>query len=224
MSQPVTRRMTACHSAPAGESTDVPSPRGAAAVGLWGLGRLAAAKYRNALTAVCLDPIPVKSLDKYVAMYPDGVLTISLDDPEYRTKLDQAGTLKHERLVAIADRPRHGEDLQNVYRGGAAAVVALSDPPPMVAYVTQLVAEGMCVIPSGFLARQELSPVDQELLEQLATHRSIRELAKDNCCSERTMYRKLRHLYDRLGVNSRTEAVKLLDATGGAPAVSWRIS
>lgn len=55
----------------------------------------------------------------------------------------------------------------------------------------------------------EVEPNQEQVdwLRALARGTTVNQLAQHVCCSEREMYRLLRELYDRLGVNNRTEAL-----------------
>lgn len=54
-----------------------------------------------------------------------------------------------------------------------------------------------------------LSPEDRLVLRGLAKGQTARDLAKRVDCSERTMHRRLRLLFDRIGARNRAEAIAL---------------
>jgi DNA-binding NarL/FixJ family response regulator len=59
--------------------------------------------------------------------------------------------------------------------------------------------------PSG---RDGLDEFDTRLLHMLRTSMTVAEIARLNYLSERSMYRRIRSLYDTLGVDSRAELVR----------------
>ncbi|MFF9095541.1 DNA-binding response regulator [Streptomyces sp. NPDC014802] len=74
-------------------------------------------------------------------------------------------------------------------------------------------------------ARSALAPrpdgYDAALLRMLCTSATVSEIARRNYCSERSMYRRIRKLYDAFGVSGRSELharaaeLGLIDAPGG---------
>jgi DNA-binding CsgD family transcriptional regulator len=51
----------------------------------------------------------------------------------------------------------------------------------------------------------DLSALDRELLRLLRTQMTVAEISRANYLSERSMYRRIRQLYNRLGVAGRAE-------------------
>ncbi|MZF87638.1 helix-turn-helix domain-containing protein [Streptomyces sp. SID5643] len=67
--------------------------------------------------------------------------------------------------------------------------------------------------------RREFAPsalpdYDKELVGLLCTSMTVTEIARRYYCSERSMYRRIRKLYNRLGVGCRTELVSEAAALG----------
>ncbi|GHH40756.1 helix-turn-helix transcriptional regulator [Streptomyces candidus] len=58
----------------------------------------------------------------------------------------------------------------------------------------------------------ELSAEDRDLARQLCTPMTVSEIARSHYCSERSMYRRIRRLYDSLGVGNRSELKTLVSA------------
>ncbi|MFF0739654.1 DNA-binding response regulator [Streptomyces sp. NPDC004111] len=54
-------------------------------------------------------------------------------------------------------------------------------------------------------AGQPGQPLDTELMRLLCTPMTVAEIARRHYCSERSMYRRIRQLYDEVGVRGRTE-------------------
>ncbi|MEU0872520.1 helix-turn-helix transcriptional regulator [Nocardia brasiliensis] len=68
------------------------------------------------------------------------------------------------------------------------------------------------VAPNGLRAatpigRPELDEFDARLLRMLKTSMTVAEIARQNYLSERSMYRRIRNLYDVLGVSGRNDLV-----------------
>ncbi|MBT2398832.1 DNA-binding response regulator [Streptomyces sp. ISL-100] len=59
-----------------------------------------------------------------------------------------------------------------------------------------------------------LSESDAELARMLCTPMTVSEIARSYYCSERSMYRRVRKLYDDLGVSGRTELMSLAGTLG----------
>ncbi|WP_019547651.1 helix-turn-helix transcriptional regulator [Streptomyces sulphureus] len=62
-------------------------------------------------------------------------------------------------------------------------------------------------------------PYDEELLRLLGTSLTVSEIARRFYCSERTMYRRIRHLYDAFGVSRRSELMAAVSRANGRPNV-----
>ncbi|NUP23226.1 MAG: response regulator transcription factor [Streptomyces sp.] len=65
----------------------------------------------------------------------------------------------------------------------------------------------------------ELRRDERELVRELCTSMTVNEIARRHYCSERSMYRRIRRLYDELGVRGRSELVSLASAPAGAAPV-----
>ncbi|MFF4605283.1 helix-turn-helix transcriptional regulator [Streptomyces sp. NPDC001339] len=59
-----------------------------------------------------------------------------------------------------------------------------------------------------------LSESDKELVRLLCTSITVSEIARRYYCSERSMYRRIRKLYDKLGIAGRTELTSLAATLG----------
>lgn len=62
--------------------------------------------------------------------------------------------------------------------------------------------------------RRALSRFDTELADMLRTHMTVAEIARHNYVSERSMYRRIRALYNILGVTSRVELTSSTNRVG----------
>ncbi|MEU9115103.1 hypothetical protein AB0D04_25775 [Streptomyces sp. NPDC048483] len=67
-----------------------------------------------------------------------------------------------------------------------------------------------------------LPDCDRELLHSLCTSATVSEIARRHYCSERSMYRRIRRLYDDLGVTGRAELLSLAAGWGPADRVPAR--
>ncbi|MFG2141125.1 hypothetical protein [Streptomyces sp. NPDC048650] len=68
----------------------------------------------------------------------------------------------------------------------------------------------------------QLPDSERELLQVLCTSATVNEIARRHYCSERSMYRRIRRLYDGLGVAGRAELLMLAAGWGLAPPVPAR--
>lgn len=62
--------------------------------------------------------------------------------------------------------------------------------------------------PTAKASPAALDDFDARLLRMLRTSMTVAEIARHNYLSERSMYRRIRNLYDTLGVHSRAELVR----------------
>lgn len=63
------------------------------------------------------------------------------------------------------------------------------------------------------LDRPELDEFDTRLLRMLRTTMTVAEIARQNYLSERSMYRRIRNLYDTLGVSGRNDLMNSAEPT-----------
>lgn len=125
-------------------------------------------------------------------------------------------------VIAILDLVT-SERAAHALRRGASGVVERTAHPEHVIEVLRATLEGFTVLPLA-VARElavALSPLPGDLaadervfLGGVAAGVSMEELADDLACSVRTLYRRQRSLYRRLGIRSRAEAIALAMAWG----------
>ncbi|MEV6419885.1 hypothetical protein [Streptomyces sp. NPDC051662] len=65
---------------------------------------------------------------------------------------------------------------------------------------------------AGASTAPDLHRADRELVRQLRTSMTVSEIARRHYCSERSMYRRIRRLYDELGVRGRAELMSVVSA------------
>lgn len=97
--------------------------------------------------------------------------------------------------------PAAGADRRSTARDGTSGTSGTSGPLP-------------CDLPAH----------DRELMELLCTSMTVSEIARRHYCSERSMYRRIRRLYDELGVAGRTELMALAAVLGPRRAPTARAS
>ena len=121
----------------------------------------------------------------------------------------------HTKIVALAvhgDRRSHGDLLA----AGAHAIVDAESSDRVVCLAAELVQDGMSVIPSatcdwianGSQMGGSVTDEERSWLEQLCAGSTVVDVASGVGRSERTMYRDLHRLYERLGVRGRYEALE----------------
>jgi DNA-binding NarL/FixJ family response regulator len=87
--------------------------------------------------------------------------------------------------------------IQDVKQGGA----------PMSSQIARRVVQSFRENPSGPAGVENLSKREEEILQQLSKGYSTKEIADHLFVSTNTVRTHLRHIYDKLHVRSRTEAV-----------------
>lgn len=135
-----------------------------------------------------------------------------------------------DRLRGWPDAPRvvvYGHDesdaiARRAMAAGAAGFCARSEPPEQLLEIVREVAAGRMVFPFVDVRALRHDPLDsltareQALIARLAGGASNRDLAADLGISVNTVKFHLRNLYEKLSVNSRTQAVALYYASDRA--------
>ncbi|WP_329052551.1 hypothetical protein OG738_08200 [Amycolatopsis sp. NBC_01488] len=109
-----------------------------------------------------------------------------------------------------------GDQTYAAMRAGAHGVLNTQLPPSRAVTVIQRVAPAA---PVRAGAAPALSVHDFAVLEMVVEARSTREMARHFYCSERTMYRRLKDIYDHIGVDGRRGLLELLAARRSHAAV-----
>ena len=111
-------------------------------------------------------------------------------------------------------------------RAGAVGVLSESDDPADYVHAISTARNGRAPVPFKILrAMAQRVPTSDDLstwanadeqmwLQEMASGRTVAELAAELGYSERAMFRNLRRLYVRLGVKNRTEALLWADRSG----------
>lgn len=108
-----------------------------------------------------------------------------------------------------------GGTLQQLIDAGATGVISLEAAPVTMMCALSAVLAGLHVRPSQCYGAPPPAGVvgglltgdEQRWLRGLAHGATVAELADDACYSERSMYRRLRHIYHRLGATDRASAI-----------------
>jgi len=143
-------------------------------------------------------------------------------------------TLGGERLLESlrgrANAPRvlvHGPEgdmdlVRRAMAGGAAGFCARSNLPQQLIDVAYSVAQGQMVFPFIDVRALKHDPTadltmrERALLSALARGLANKDLATELGISVNTVKFHLRNLYDKLGVNSRAQAIAFFYSTGGS--------
>jgi DNA-binding NarL/FixJ family response regulator len=119
-------------------------------------------------------------------------------------------------VLVLLDRPTRAE-ISELVGAGARAVLDVAAGPAAIGDAVLSVARGYLVLPASerhVLVQpgvvHDLDELALGWVRVLATGASMSQLAEDEGCSERAMYRRLREVYDRLGVADRAAAIALL--------------
>ena len=163
------------------------------------------------------------AIERYRQLRPDVVLLdIRLGAGSGLAVLDELLDLDPAARVLMLSSFDDEEYLTRSIRTGAAGYVLKADSDEMLVNAIEAVAAGGRVLgpqmahwlvekldePHGFVdTGGDFDGVDLELLEALAEGASNSEIAARLFISDSTVKRRLRAIFDRLGVNRRAEAV-----------------
>lgn len=123
-------------------------------------------------------------------------------------------------VVGLLDRTviEHGA---RALRGGLTAVLATDTASAVICAAVELAAAGVSAVPRALVedllaqaASTSLSLEERNWLTELAAGHTVVELAVRHGWSERSVYRMLREVYDRLGAANRGEAVAIASRDG----------
>lgn len=130
------------------------------------------------------------------------------------------------RIAGLSDPPRvivlttydSDADILRAVEAGAAGYLLKESPPEELFAALRTAASGETVLSPPVASRlmrrfraPQLAPSQREIeiLELLAAGRSNREISRALFISEATVKTHLAHVYDKLGVDSRTSAVRV---------------
>jgi DNA-binding NarL/FixJ family response regulator len=176
----------------------------------------------SSLVAAGLRPESPPDVVSWAADGPERVVVVTLDETESCHLIDQV-TTAGGAVVALLPEPRL-DAFVHALRHGAVSAVDWGADPDAIASVVAAACRGLAVLPSQVarsLARQVdrgHGPVvgDDELawLLSLAAGQTVVDLATEVGYSERSMFRKLHDLYEKLGVQNRSSAIREAERLG----------
>ncbi|MBM7774708.1 DNA-binding NarL/FixJ family response regulator [Actinokineospora baliensis] len=116
-------------------------------------------------------------------------------------------------VVAVVERPSSATGVRAV-RAGARSVLFRDAPAEALRHTVEATISGQAVLPPQVVTalatadgQDTVTPEQLTWLRQLATGRTVTEVAGHAGYSERAMYRLLNGLYRHMGVGSRLEAI-----------------
>jgi two-component system NarL family response regulator len=126
----------------------------------------------------------------------------------------------HARLIVLTTYDAD-EDIARALKAGAKAYI-LKDisADALIACIHDVLAGKTYLAPSAAaklaerITRVQLTPRELATLRSMAEGKSNKEVASELGISERTVKTHLGHLFEKLGVTSRTEAVKIATHRG----------
>ncbi|MFE7799994.1 hypothetical protein [Nocardia sp. NPDC057440] len=128
------------------------------------------------------------------------MLRAQLGEFTHPARIDTRPTL----LGAVTDHRAHSRGQRDERRRDDAPEAEAADLPPL----------------GSSIGRSALTEFDIRLLRMLRTPMTVAEIARANYLSERSIYRRIRNLYNALGVVSRTELIR---STGGEYAAELSV-
>jgi DNA-binding NarL/FixJ family response regulator len=175
---------------------------------------------RSALTDLMAGTFDVVALtlDEFAPDEADSaIFVIDCIAPREGT-LAMLAELKQRPAVSLVGSDTHPDRLMTLIRNGATAMVDIDEAPALLAHAIGLAREGYFAVPhhvAGFVIRQDkydldITEVEIEWFRRLNEGITVAELARLAGYSERSMFRLLAALYDRIGVRSRREAISRL--------------
>jgi DNA-binding NarL/FixJ family response regulator len=106
------------------------------------------------------------------------------------------------------------QDVHGAVEAGAAGYLLKTAPPEVLIDAIRRVASGLRVLPQELVERLEsrleisqLTAREQEVLEQVVSGAGNRDIAERLAIREATVKEHLSHIYAKLGVTSRTQAI-----------------
>jgi DNA-binding NarL/FixJ family response regulator len=145
-------------------------------------------------------------LDAILAGFTDGAAA------DIATVRSAATAAPESRVIVIAPASAEASASAAFVAGACAFILKSIDPPDLVALVRQIVFGNIVCAPNPLHARTpsvDLTPRQTDILSRVATGSSSAAIAAELHISEATVKFHLRNTYRKLGVQSRTDAVRL---------------
>jgi DNA-binding NarL/FixJ family response regulator len=174
---------------------------------------------------VGFEPETAEDLLAWVHHDHRGVILLTLQMPRDWSLMADLRKARSDLLVIAVLTDPSTEAYVKAILAGATVAVPRDATPSTIRRVFDEVIQGTVLLPTEVLTglahtRQEkaveplLPAAHLGWLRALAQGATVAQLAERNGYSERAMFRHLRGLYARMGVNSRTEALMLANRRG----------
>ena len=148
---------------------------------------------------------------------PD-VIILSLRLPDscaIDTLTDYYAIEKRAKILVLADTAGDAE-ISKALKKGAAGYICKDISPDELVKAIRIVNSGKKYIPNDIaeilsenLFREELTPTETRILQQIVAGRANKEIAYDLNISENTVKTHVKNVFDKLGVSDRTSAATL---------------
>jgi DNA-binding NarL/FixJ family response regulator len=163
-----------------------------------------------------------EALDAYAKHHPDvTLLDLRMPVMEGVEAVRQIRALDPNAKVIVLTTYDTDEDITRALKAGAKAYV-LKDitADDLIACIHDVLAGKTYLAPAAAaklaegMARVQVTPRELSALRLMADGKSNKEIANTLSISERTVKTHLGHLFEKLGVTSRTEAIKVATRRG----------
>jgi DNA-binding NarL/FixJ family response regulator len=164
----------------------------------------------------------VEALEAYAKHHPDvTLLDLRMPVMEGVEAVRQIRALDPNAKVIVLTTYDTDEDITRALKAGAKAYV-LKDitADDLIACIHDVLAGKTYLAPAAAaklaegMARVQVTPRELSALRLMADGKSNKEIANALAISERTVKTHLGHLFEKLGVTSRTEAIKVATRRG----------
>lgn len=123
-----------------------------------------------------------------------------------------------EKLIVILSDTKEREFILGMFNIGVKGYLLKDEPPEVIAQAIRAVTSGLICLSSGVIRsipdrinnldiKVNVSKEEARILWLLANGKKDVEIGNEVGIAERTVRLRLRHIYDKLGVNTRTELV-----------------
>lgn len=167
------------------------------------------------LSVVATARTAEQALALFEAHRPDvTVLDLRLGDDDGVDVLRRIRAKDPRARVLVLSTFDTDQDVHGAVEAGAAGYLLKTAPPEVLIDAIRRVASGLRVLPQELVERLEsrleisqLTAREQEVLEQVVSGAGNREVAERLTIREATVKEHLSHIYAKLGVTSRTQAI-----------------
>ena len=126
----------------------------------------------------------------------------------------------HARVIVLTTYDTDDEITQALKAGAKAYVLKDISASDLISCIREVLAGKTYLAPAAAaklaegVTRVQLTPREMAALRSMADGKSNKEIARDLGISDRTVKTHLGHLFEKLGVTSRTEAIKVATRRG----------